>query len=130
MTPDSAAERDAPQRITVDDLVIDRDRFVVTVAGQRVELTYMEFEALYLIAIAHGRVAPYATLAAALWGDVEHEHRSRLAVIVSRIRAKLGPGAGYLQTARQVGYRLGGLSDSDLAASRPSEAHSRPAPRT
>ena len=112
MTVRTAAERDAPLRITVDDLVIDRERFVVTVAEQRVELTYMEFEALYLIAIARGRVAPYATLAEALWGGVEPEHRSRLAVLVSRIRSKLGPGAWHLQTVRQVGYRLA-RSDED-----------------
>ena len=59
-----------------------------------------------MIATARGRVAPYATLAEALWGGFEREHRSRLAVLVSRVRSKLGPGAWHLQTVRQVGYRL------------------------
>ena len=75
----------------------------------------MEFQALYLIACAGGRVAPYATLAEALWGGAEREHRSRLAVLVSRIRSKLGPGAYYLQTVRQVGYRVA-RSPRDRAA--------------
>ncbi len=115
----TAAGRHAPLRITLGDIVIDRERFLVTVAEQRVELTYMEFEALYLIACARGRVAPYATLAEALWGGLEREHRSRLAVLISRIRSKLGPGAWHLQTVRQVGYRTAGSAED-----RSSEGHS------
>ena len=93
-------------RIAVGDLVIDRERYLVTVGERTADLTYMEFEALYHIAAADGRVASYETLAGALWEDANGDHRRRLAVLVSRIRAKLGVRAGYLQTVRQVGYRL------------------------
>ena len=94
------------QRIAVGDLVIDRERYLVTVGERTADLTFMEFEALYLIAAAEGRVASYETLAGALWEDADGDHRRRLAVLVSRIRSKLGHGADYLQTVRQVGYRL------------------------
>ena len=93
-------------RIAAGDLVIDRERYLVTVGERTAELTYMEFEVLYLIAAADGRVASYETLAEALWEDADGDHRRRLAVLVSRIRGKLGHGADYLQTVRQVGYRL------------------------
>lgn len=93
-------------RIATGDLVIDRERYLVTVGERTAELTYMEFEVLYLIAAADGRVASYETLAEALWEDAGGDHRRRLAVLVSRIRSKLGHGADYLQTVRQVGYRL------------------------
>ena len=94
------------ERIEVGDLVIDRERFLVTVGADTAALTYMEFRALYLIAAAGGRVASYEALAGELWGDGGRDHRRRLAVLVSRIRSRLGPCAGYLQTVRQVGYRL------------------------
>ena len=96
----------AGERIEVGDLVIDRERFLVTVGADTASLTWMEFRALYLIAAAGGRVASYEALAAGLWGDAGRDHRRRLAVLVSRIRSRLGPCAGYLQTVRQVGYRL------------------------
>ncbi|MCY3656277.1 MAG: winged helix-turn-helix domain-containing protein [Chloroflexi bacterium] len=93
-------------RIAVGDLVIDRERYLVTIGERVADLTYMEFEALYLIASEDGRVASYEALAAGLWEDAGDDHRRRLAVLISRIRSKLGHGADYLQTVRQVGYRL------------------------
>ncbi|MCY4508177.1 MAG: winged helix-turn-helix domain-containing protein [Acidobacteria bacterium] len=97
----------APEaRITVGDLVVDRERFRVTVADEPAPLTYMEFETLYVIAGGGGRVVGYDQIAEALWGAAGDDHRDRLAVLVSRIRSKIRPAARYLQTVRQVGYRL------------------------
>ncbi len=106
MNAQSTTEVPPATRIAVGDLVIDRERYLVTIGERTAELTYMEFEALYFIAAAEGRVASYETLAGALWEDADGDHRRRLAVLVSRIRSKLGHGADYLQTVRQVGYRL------------------------
>ena len=96
---------------------MDRDRFRVTVADDPAPLTYMEFETLYVIAEAGGRVVAYDQIAEALWGGAGDDHRARLAVLVSRIRSKIGPAARHLQTVRQVGYRLA-----------PALPDSRPAP--
>ncbi|MYA19513.1 MAG: winged helix-turn-helix transcriptional regulator [Chloroflexi bacterium] len=93
-------------RIAVGDLVVDRDRFRVTVADDPAPLTYMEFEALHVIAEARGRVVAYDRIAEALWGGADDDYRARLAVLVSRIRSKLGPAAQHLENVRQVGYRL------------------------
>ncbi len=106
VTGSPAADGPPAGRIAVGDLVVDRERFRVTVADDPAPLTYMEFEALYVIAEAGGRVVAYDRLAEALWGAAGDDHRARLAVLVSRIRSKLGPAAHYLQTVRQVGYRL------------------------
>ena len=92
--------------IEVGDLVIDRDRFLVTVDHAPAELTFMEFQTLYLIACEQGRVATYDLLCRALWGDSGPGHRRRLAVLVSRLRSKLGEAAAHVQTVRQVGYRI------------------------
>ncbi len=88
------------------DLVIDRERFLVTVHGRPVRLTFLEFNALWAIAEQDGRVVPYEQLAGALWGGATPDARRRLAVIVSRIRAKLGDQAEVIDTVTRVGYRL------------------------
>ena len=92
--------------ITVGDLTIDRDRFLVTVGSRPVPLTYMEFRVLYLIARSDGRVARYDDLSVALWSEAGPQTRRRLAVLVSRIRSKLGGAAGYVDTVQRVGYRM------------------------
>ncbi len=87
-------------------LTIDRDRYLVTVDGRPVRLTYMEFNALLAIAEQSGRVVTYDRLAEMLWGSTSPEARRRLAVIVSRVRSKLGEAADATDTVTRVGYRL------------------------
>lgn len=88
------------------DLVIDRERFLVTVHGRPVRLTFLEFNALWAIAEQDGRVVSYERLAERLWGEAAPDARRRLAVIVSRVRAKLGDRADMIDTVTRVGYRL------------------------
>ncbi len=93
--------------ITAGDLTIDRERYRVILRGAFVELTYLEFNALWAIASEAGRVATYERLAEALWGAPSARTRRRLAVIVSRLRSKLGEtGAVYIETVTRVGYRF------------------------
>lgn len=87
-------------------LTIDRDRYLVTVDGRPVRLTYMEFNVLFVIAEQSGGVVTYDRLAEALWGTSGPEARRRLAVIVSRVRSKLGDAAEVIDTVKRVGYRL------------------------
>ncbi|MEZ4554439.1 MAG: winged helix-turn-helix domain-containing protein [Dehalococcoidia bacterium] len=92
--------------IRVGDLVIDRDRYIATVGGSRIELTFMEFNVLWLIVSNNGRVVSYDALAETLWGGVVPRAPRRLAVLVSRTREKLGPEADLIETVKRVGYRL------------------------
>jgi len=96
----------ATQVIHIQNLTIDRERFLVTIAGRPVALTYLEFQALYIIGAANGKVVSYDQLAEALWNEATPRARRRLAVIVSRIRAKLGAAADYIDTVHRVGYRV------------------------
>lgn len=89
------------------DLAIDKERYTVTVDGDPVHLTYMEFNALWFIANQEGRVATYDQLARALWGEPSPRSRRRLAVLISRMRAKLGgAGSTHIATVTRVGYRF------------------------
>ena len=88
-------------------LKIDRERYEVLVAGGAVQLTYQEFNALWYIAALEGRVATYQDLARELWGEADERSGRRLAVLISRLRAKLGTeGAALLETVTRVGYRM------------------------
>jgi len=87
-------------------LAIDRERYLVTVHGEPVTLTFMEFNALWTIVAQSGRVVTYDALAEALWGTSVPHARRRLAVIISRIRSKLGDAADVIDTVTRVGYRL------------------------
>ena len=96
--------------IRAGDLIIDRERYLVTVHGEPVRLTFMEFNALWAIVVQSGRVVTYDSLAEALWGKPVPHARRRLAVIVSRIRSKLGEAADVIDTVTRVGYRLAPLA--------------------
>lgn len=97
--------------IRAGDLAIDRERYLVTVHGEPVNLTFMEFNALWAIVAQSGRVVTYDALAEALWGRPVPHARRRLAVIVSRIRSKLGDAAELIDTVTRVGYRLAPVAD-------------------
>ena len=99
--------------IHVGQLTIDRERFLATVDGSPVDLTYLEFSVLVLIVEQGGRVATYDALAIALWTEASATTRRRLAVLISRVRSKLGSAARYIDTVQRVGYRVAPLRGED-----------------
>ena len=79
----------------------------MTVAGEPVHLTYLEFNALWAIARLEGRIATYDQLTTMLWSEHSQQTRRRLTVLISRLRSKLGEaGADRVDTVMRVGYRL------------------------
>jgi len=93
----------------VDDLVVDRPRHEVTVAGRLVELTALEFAILEALARDPGIVVTRQQLLDTVWGTdfVGDDHV--LEVHVGNLRRKLGDGPAipqYIETVRGVGYRL------------------------
>lgn len=95
-------------------LLIDRERYQVTVNGRSVSLTYKEFATLLRLAEAGGRVVTYDTLAASLWKQTDASTRRRLSVTISRLRAKLGTETQFIDTVRPVGYRLSRYAEGSL----------------
>ena len=97
----------APSTTTVGELEIDLEPYTVILAGDPLELTFTEFRALWALARRDGRVSTPDELAEELWGDVPDRARHRVAVTISRLRSKFGPGgADYIRTVHRVGYRL------------------------
>ena len=87
-------------------LEMDPDAHTVHSAGQRVELTYKEFELLRLFLKHPGRVYSRDQLLEKIWGaDYLGETRT-VDVHIGTLRTKLGDCGEYIRTVRGVGYRL------------------------
>lgn len=91
------------------DLVIDQNRFLVTVNGVRQDLTPKEFELLRFLAAEPGIVFSREYLLEKIWGyDYTGDSRT-VDVHVRHIRQKFEQIPGsllYIETVRGVGYRF------------------------
>ena len=105
----AAPGRSAGGRIAHNDLVLDPERYEVTVAGAMVQLTNVEFRLLQTLLEADGRVLSRDQLLDAVWGSEQSEVLDRTVdVHIRRLRDKLGddPDAPrYVATVRGAGYR-------------------------
>jgi DNA-binding response OmpR family regulator len=97
------------EAIEIDGLRIDPARRAVEAEGRPVQLTYVEFELLRMLAARPGRVFSRQALLAALWGGSEYREPRTIDVHVRHLREKLEPDPGeprYIITVRGVGYRF------------------------
>ena len=95
--------------ITAEGLTIDLSRRVVEVGGERVQLTYVEFELLRILASHPGRVYSRRMLLEALWGGADYREPRTIDVHVRHLREKLERDPRepeYIFTVRGVGYRF------------------------
>jgi DNA-binding response OmpR family regulator len=95
--------------ISAQGLTIDLARRVVEFAGNRVQLTYVEFELLRILASHPGRVYSRRMLLEALWGGADYREPRTIDVHVRHLREKLEPDPAepeYILTVRGVGYRF------------------------
>jgi len=100
-TPEGASER-----LVVGQVAVDLEGRQVTVAGQRVELTALEFDLLVALAKRAGRVVPREHLLAQA-GRTDVVGERTVDVHISHLRQKLGddPKAPRLiKTVRGIGY--------------------------
>jgi DNA-binding response OmpR family regulator len=95
--------------ISVGDLAIDLSRRTVEVQGRKVQLTYVEFELLRILASHAGRVYSRRMMLEALWGGADYREPRTIDVHVRHLREKLEPDPAapeYILTVRGVGYRF------------------------
>lgn len=92
--------------ITYKKMTLALSERTVTVSGKPVTLTYKEFEILRLLSENRGKVLTRDTLMNRVWGT-EFEGESRTVdVHIRTLRQKLGEAAEYIETVRNVGYKL------------------------
>jgi two-component system, OmpR family, phosphate regulon response regulator PhoB len=99
--PNSAAERVACGRVRV-----DAGAQRAWLDDRELALTALELRLLILLVTRHGRVHTREALLAEVWGLSPSVTTRTVDTHVLRLRAKLGPAAGQLQTLRGVGYRF------------------------
>jgi DNA-binding response OmpR family regulator len=99
----------APAILRHGDLTLDREGYIVKVAGRRVELTPSEFELLAAMLLAPGRAFSRLDLLDQIQGTAYAGYQRTIDYHVKNLRAKLGdpPHAPrYIETVYGVGYRL------------------------
>ena len=89
------------------DLRIDFEKRTVTLAGEPVRLTYVEFEILAALARHPGRVYNRMVLLERVWGDASYRDPRTVDVHIRHLREKLEttPTPELILTVRGVGYR-------------------------
>jgi DNA-binding response OmpR family regulator len=95
--------------ISAEGLTIDLARRLVEVEAKRVQLTYVEFELLRILASNPGRVYSRRMLLEALWGGADYREPRTIDVHVRHLREKLERDPAdpeYILTVRGVGYRF------------------------
>jgi DNA-binding response OmpR family regulator len=95
--------------IVAGQLEIDFERRTVTMRGEDVRLTYVEFEILSSLAGAPGRVMTREVLLEQVWGDSAYRDPRTIDVHIRHLREKLEREPRepeYLFTVRGVGYRF------------------------
>jgi len=93
-----------------DGLRIDPGRRSVTLRGEAVDATYVEFEILSALARSPGRVLSRETLLEHVWGDSEYRDPRTVDVHIRHLREKIEADPKeprFLFTVRGVGYRFG-----------------------
>jgi DNA-binding response OmpR family regulator len=102
-------EPPADEAIVSGELTIDFDRRMVTLRGEEVKVTYVEFEILGALARSPGRVLSRETLLEHVWGDSEYRDPRTVDVHIRHLREKLESEPKepeFLFTVRGVGYRF------------------------
>jgi len=87
-------------------LLIDLERYKVTVDGEVVDLTYKEYELLRFLASNPGKPFTREALLNQVWGYDYYGGSRTVDVHVRRIRSKIEQREQFIDTVRNVGYRF------------------------
>jgi DNA-binding response OmpR family regulator len=98
---------DGGEIVRADSLELNLATYQVSIAGQPLSFTYMEYELLKFLMTHPNRVFPREALLSAVWGYDYYGGARTVDVHIRRIRAKLGQEhAARIKTVRSVGYRF------------------------
>jgi two-component system KDP operon response regulator KdpE len=95
--------------LEVGDLRVDLEKRLVTMAGEPVALTPIEYDLIKLFAANEGKLLTHPAILREIWGPAYGEESNYLHVYISHLRRKIEPDPArprYLLTQPGVGYRL------------------------
>jgi two-component system phosphate regulon response regulator PhoB len=102
----AAPRESASARLHIGDIQLDSETHRVTVRGSPLDLTATEFKLLRLMMERQGRVQTREHLLLNVWNYSTEIETRTVDTHVRRLREKLGPEAGWIETIRGVGYRI------------------------
>jgi DNA-binding response OmpR family regulator len=94
------------EQMTIGRVTIDFRSHLVTLDGQPLNLTPMEYQLLRILAMNPGRVFSREELLTEVWGEEFFGDQRTVDVHISHLREKLGEASHLIQTARGFGYKL------------------------
>jgi two-component system, OmpR family, KDP operon response regulator KdpE len=102
----------SPSVLQLGDVRLDIDKRLVTVRGEEVHLTPIEYEVFKQLALDAGRVLTHRRLLGRVWGEQYENEVNYLRPVVTALRKKLG--TQLIRTEPGVGYRLQGSAGQTL----------------
>jgi len=97
-------EEEQEERLSVSDIIIDREAFLVFRGEEKIVLAKKEFELLYLLASKPGKVFNRDQILKAVWDDSVIVTNRTVDVHIRKLREKLGND--YVGTVEGVGYKF------------------------
>ena len=97
--------------LKLDGLALDEGQHTVTIDGQRITLTYKEYELLRLFLSHPGMAFSREQLLQTVWNTDYAVETRTVDMHIRTLRQKLGAYGRYIETIRGVGYRLEGNHD-------------------
>ena len=97
------------KKIRVKDIEIDLDEHRVRKAGKPIDLTYIQFKLLYLLASRRNNVFSRKEILERVWGKKVYVTNRTVDVHIKRLREKLGEykyPSQYIETIHGTGYRF------------------------
>jgi two-component system, OmpR family, alkaline phosphatase synthesis response regulator PhoP len=91
-------------KLTVGNIIIDRETFLVYRGDQKIQLARKEFELLFLLASKPGKVFTREFILEKVWGDEVLVVDRTIDVHIRKLREKLGDD--YIGTVKGVGYKF------------------------
>lgn len=99
---------DAQPDFVAGDLTVNFMSHQISLKGEAVKLTPVEYKLLYQLVRNAGRLLPHQALLDRVWGEDYGATTDHLKVFISRLRAKLEMPTGqhFIETERGLGYRF------------------------
>jgi DNA-binding response OmpR family regulator len=104
----TTAIEDQGNIIRIGPLVVNTEKYEVSVEGNKLNLTTTEFKILEVLAEGKGRVFTRDQLLKKkrLWGDDKLVYDRTIDVHIKNLREKLGIAGNMIKTVRSIGYKL------------------------
>ena len=109
LNPNSSVHESGKNEISIRELTINKDNHKVTVDGEEIKLTPIEFDILYLLASNPGRVFSTDEIFGNVWNEKVYEANNTVMVHIRRLRGKMKEDARknkIITTVWGVGYKI------------------------